>query len=66
MADIADSANDISQLEIESILKDRVVEKPAYYQVCRYCKEPTPDGYPFCNSDCLKDFEGLNKKRGLE
>ncbi|WP_392564356.1 hypothetical protein RHO13_01950 [Orbus wheelerorum] len=61
MADIADSANDISQLEIESILKNRVVEKPAYHQVCRYCKKSTPDGYPFCDSDCRDDFERLNK-----
>lgn len=52
--------NDLNQLEIDS--KNRIPEKPSYYQVCRYCKKSTPDGYPFCDSDCLKNLERLNNR----
>lgn len=57
MSDIADNANDLTQLEISRILENREPEKAAYYKLCRYCKEPTPDGHAFCDEDCRDDFE---------
>lgn len=59
MADIADNANDLTQLEINSILSSRVPQEAAYYKLCRYCKEPTPDGHSFCDKYCRDDFERL-------
>lgn len=62
MADIADDANNIAQLEIASILNSRIPEKASYYKVCRNCHEPTPDGNAFCDKDCCDDFDRRNKR----
>jgi len=59
MANIADNANDLTQLEINSILSSRVPQEAAYYKLCRYCKESTPDGHAFCDKYCRDDFERL-------
>lgn len=61
MADIADDANDLAQLEINSILSNRIPTQAAYYKLCRFCKEPTPDGHAFCDEDCRDDFDRINK-----
>ncbi|WP_392562543.1 hypothetical protein RHO12_03405 [Orbus sturtevantii] len=61
MADIADEANECVQRAMDSALNNKIPENASYYQLCRYCKEPTPDGYPFCNDKCCNDFERLNK-----
>lgn len=61
MADIADNANDLAMLEINSILSNRVPEIAAYYKVCRFCKYPTQNGNQFCDKDCRDDFEKRNK-----
>lgn len=57
MADIADEANEYVQRAMDNALNNRIPKKASYYQVCRYCKKSTPDGYPFCNDKCRDNFE---------
>lgn len=60
MADIIDIANNLAEIERESLIKNRretVKLEPLGYCQNPNCELDVDENQLFCNSDCAKEFE---------
>lgn len=63
MADEADLTAEREQYNYElSLKKSRKPEGPKPTGFCLFCEEPLPDGARWCDVDCARDYERLQRR----